>query len=86
MRASSVDEAESVSQAHPQQDVCDDAESGGECGDATHSVALIHPALYSLGKRVFMDDGPSDSVQSKLKINPEAPSWTKRGMYYWFES
>jgi hypothetical protein len=49
------------------------------------NVEMPHTLLCSYillsipwGKSVFMDNGPSYSVQSTLKINPEAPSWTKR--------
>jgi hypothetical protein len=42
-------------------------------------VAVILPDVISRRKRpAGDDDGPADSEQSTLNINPQAPGWTKR--------
>jgi hypothetical protein len=48
-------------------------------GDEPHSVAAVHPSGNFVGKRpARADDGPAESKQSTLKVNPEAPGWTKK--------
>jgi hypothetical protein len=42
-------------------------------------VTAVHPSGNFVGKRpARADDGPAESEQSTLKINPEDPGWIKR--------
>jgi hypothetical protein len=58
---------------------CFAAESAGEVGDEPNLMTFVHPSAKTDGKMpVGADDGPADSEQSTLKVDPSAPGWTKR--------
>jgi hypothetical protein len=54
-------------------------ESAGEVGEETRAAVCIQIGRSLNGKRkIDGADGPSESEQSTLKVNPEAPGWIKR--------
>ncbi|XP_047052817.1 uncharacterized protein LOC124658863 [Lolium rigidum] len=74
------DEADSVA-AHRQIHVQgpQPEESAGEVGEETRAAASMHSGGAMNGKRKLVGGvGPSESEQSTLKVNPEAPGWIKR--------
>jgi hypothetical protein len=53
-------------------------ESAGEVGEETRAAASMHSGGTMNGKRKSVGGvGPSESEQSTLKVNPEAPGWIK---------
>jgi hypothetical protein len=54
-------------------------ESAGEVGGDTRAVACIQMGgSCSVKRKIVVADGPTESEQSTLKVNPEAPGWIKR--------
>jgi hypothetical protein len=79
MQADGGEEADSVGPANAQNQRWSAAESAGEVGAEPISEAVLLPnGINGRKKTAGDDDGPEDSEQSTLNVNPEAPSWTKR--------
>lgn len=74
------EEGNSVGQSMPRKEPTSlMAESSGECEEEPRPLCAVKSTANSVQqKRNRGEDGPASSEQSTLRVNPEAPGWTKR--------